>query len=184
MVFRRNGRPTFYLPVPTRTGWVQRSAGTLDRGTARAVERMLDALGPKGLRAWDLLDAVLEDRLSIGRLFDAYRLNTLDQLRAELADVDLTAHIEGWQGWLSDRVGASTRERYSAHIRALMPDGQPFWRSRFTAAVVAQWLATRTALVQKRRRSLHGSRRREDAPPPSITGGTPRKNFRAGAPLP
>jgi hypothetical protein len=58
MVFRRGSRATFYLWLPTRTGREQRSTGTTDRATAKAMARMVEDLGPKGKRAWDLLDDV------------------------------------------------------------------------------------------------------------------------------
>jgi hypothetical protein len=57
--------------VPTRTGCIKRSTGSTDRATARAIERMLHALGPQGARAWDLLDSVAERTLSLGALYDA-----------------------------------------------------------------------------------------------------------------
>lgn len=81
MVFRRRGRPTFYVRLPTRTGWERRSTGTADRATAKAIERILEDLGPRGKRAWDLLDAVHEDTLSLGELFDAWRMDDLERLR-------------------------------------------------------------------------------------------------------
>ncbi|HLQ23574.1 MAG TPA: hypothetical protein VK132_10220 [Gemmatimonadales bacterium] len=71
MVYRRKGKPEYYVAAPTRTGWVKRSTGSIDRGTARAMERMLQALGPRGARAWDLLDAVADRTLSLGDLYDA-----------------------------------------------------------------------------------------------------------------
>lgn len=102
MVYRRKHRRTWDLAVPTRTGWIKRSTGTTDRATARAMERMLALLGPSGARAWDLLDAVVAKQLSLGALFDAYRNADLDGLRAQLTDVDLAAHVSGWEAWLTD----------------------------------------------------------------------------------
>ena len=166
MVYRRRGRPTYYLKLPTRTGWIQRSTGTSDRATAKAIERMLVDLGPKGTRAWDLLDDVAADRLTLGELYDAWKADDLAGLRARRVDVDLVGEVAGWQGWLRDRVARDTAERYLAHLRTLMPEGRPFYRSALTGPVVARWLATRTALVQKRRTGATGwhSARRSRAP--------------------
>ncbi len=100
-------RASWDVAVPIRTGWIKRSMGTTDRATARAMERMLAQLGPYGARAWDLLDAVLAKRLSLGALFDAYRNDDLDGLRARLTDVDLAAHIPSWEAWLADRVNTT-----------------------------------------------------------------------------
>jgi integrase len=179
MVFHRRKRPTLYLKLPTRTGWVQRSSGTSDRAIARAMARMLVELGPHGSRAWDLLDAVFERRLSLGDLYDAWSSNGLDGLRSRMADVDLTSHIKGWRAWLDDRTKPDTAQHYEAHLRTLMPDGKPFWRSQLTAPAVARWLVSRTSLVQKRERSLQISRRREDPTPRAVSGGTKRKYLAA-----
>jgi integrase len=185
MVFRRHGRPTFYLKLPTRTGWVQRSTDTSDRAVARAMARMLVELGPHGARAWDLLDAVYERRLTLGRLFDAWQMDDLAGLRERMRDVDLTSHVPGWLAWLTDRIRPDTAQHYEAHLRTLMPEGTPFWRSQLTAPAVARWLATRTALAQKRRpssqvsRRRDFSRRREDPTPRSVSGATKRKYLAA-----
>ncbi len=93
MVYRRKHRKTSDVAVPTRTGWIKRSTGTSDRATARAMERMLAQLGPYGARAWDLIDPIVAKRLSLGALFDAYRNDDLDALRARLTDVDLAEHV-------------------------------------------------------------------------------------------
>jgi integrase len=175
MVFRRRGRPTYYLKLPTRTGWVQRSAETSDRGIARAMARMLTELGPHGKRAWDLLDAVHDHRLSLGAVYDAWSRNDLDGLRERLKDVDLAAEIAGWQAWLHDRVKPDTREHYLSQVRTLMPQGKEFWRSQLTAATVAHWLASRTALVQKRRPSASAPRRKAYPEARTVSGGTKRK---------
>ncbi len=127
MVYRRKHRKTLDVAVPTRTGWIKRSTGTTDRATARAMERMLTQLGPSGSRAWDLLDLVLAKRLSLGALFDAYRNDDLEGLRARLTDVDLAEYIPSWEAWLTDRVKPTTADHYCAHLRTLIPDGQPFW---------------------------------------------------------
>jgi hypothetical protein len=60
MSYRRKG--TFYVRVPTVSGSVIRTTGTSDRATARAMERILEELGPRGLRAWDLLNPVVDGR--------------------------------------------------------------------------------------------------------------------------
>jgi hypothetical protein len=74
----------------------------------------------------------------------------------------------------------ATADHYLAHLRTLLPPGTPFYASTFTAPAVAAWLATRTALVQKRGRSRKGSRRRDDPVPRPVTGSTKRK-YRAAA---
>ena len=163
----------------TRTGWMQRSTGTSDRATAKAIERMLVDLGPKGKRAWDLLEDVAADRLALGALYDAWRADDLESLRARRVDVDLAAELAGWQAWLRDRVSQDTAAHYLAYVRTLMPEGRPYFRSGLTGPAVARWLASRTSLPQKRSRSGKGSRRREDPAPRAVSGGTKRRYLAA-----
>jgi hypothetical protein len=75
------------------------------------MERMPIDVGPHGKRAWDLLDDVAAERLSLGELFDAWRSGDLAGLRARRADVDLSEEIPGWLAWLRDRTTADTREQ-------------------------------------------------------------------------
>ena len=175
VVYRRRGRDSWFVGVPTPHGWVKRSTGTSHRPTAMAMERMLTALGPKGQRAWDLLERVVKGTLTLGQLFDAHTHNDLEGLRARLQDADLGQHVAGWQAWLVDRVSADTRAHYSAHLATLIVPGTVYPRSRFTGPEVARWLATRAALPQKRKRAAKGSRRAKDAPGRPISGATRRK---------
>jgi hypothetical protein len=109
MVYRRKGRSAWFIAVPTAAGGrVKRSTQTSHRPTARAMERMLEELGPHRKHAWDLLERVADGSLSLPVLFDAYAANDLDGLRARLDDVDLTQHIAPWEAWIADRVKPST----------------------------------------------------------------------------
>lgn len=150
MVYQRSGRDGWYVAVPTVHGSRVKRLASLHKGTAVAMERMLEELGPKGKRAWDLLTRVVDGSLSLGMLYDAWGHNDLEGLRERLRDVDLTPHVARWQAWLRDRVKADTAAHYAAHVRTLIPDGAPFLRSSFTAPAIAQWLASRTKLAQHR----------------------------------
>ncbi len=179
MVYRRQRRPHWFVSVPTSHGWCKRSTGTSHKPTARAMERMLAELGATGRREWDFLDRVADGSLELAVLYDAWSRDDLGGLRHRIDDVDLTLHIAGWQAWLRDRVGPTSRDRYLAHIATLMPDGKPFYRSGFTGPAVAQWLATRVTLVRKRRPAATGSRRREDPAPVPASGPTKRRYLAA-----
>jgi len=179
MVYRRRGQRTWLVIVPTRTGRTKRSTGTTHRPTARAMEHMLEVLGPRAARAWDLLDRIADGSLALPVLFDAYTRNDLDGLRARLTDVDLTTHIPGWTDWLADRVKSTTADHYLAHLWTLMPEGEPYWRSALTPPAVARWLATRRALTQKRRPSATASRRAADPPARPVSGSTKRRYLAA-----
>ena len=181
MVYRRDGTEVWLIAVPTRTGRTKRSTGTTHRSTAKAMERMLIELGSKGQRAWDLLDRVEANTLSLTTLFDAWRANDLAGLRQRLDEVNLADHIAGWAAWLADRVKPDTAAHYLVQVRTLIPDGARFPASRFTGPEVAKWLASRTALVQKRRPTKKGkSHRKEDPNPRAVSASTKRK-YKAAA---
>src|SRR5687768_7265844 len=101
MVYLRKGSNRWWMTVPTRErgAYQHLTSGVTDKATAEAMERMMDTLGPSGTRQWDLYDAVLEGRLEIGRLFDAYVLYlagdaaALDRLRKQMDDVDLAPGV-------------------------------------------------------------------------------------------
>ena len=194
MVYRREGVAKWIVSVPTRTGRTKRTTGTDDKSRAKRIESMLAELGPNGQRAWDLLDRVVANTLTLPELYDAYSHNDLDGLRTRLraaeerereADArrrepNLDEHVALWKMWLSDRVKPDTREHYVAHLRTLIPEGAPFRVSQFTHAVIAQWLNTRTRLPQKRRPSTkYKSRRKPNAPAIPVTGSTKRKYLAA-----
>lgn len=135
------GKRVFYTKLPTRTGWQSVSTGTRDRDTAKAIERMLHDLGPRGRRDWELLDAVADHRLPIGDLFDAWRANHLDRVRTMLGDVDLEPAVARWLRSKAGNIADDTRAHYAMHLRTLIPEGEPFPRSRFTADRCDEWLA-------------------------------------------
>jgi len=136
---------------------------------------MLIELGPRGRRAWDLLERVADNSLPLAEVFDAYSRNDLDGLRARIDDVDLAVHVASWTAWLTDRVSAATRQRYFTHLRTLIPEGKSFQRSAFTAPAIARWLAQRTQLPRKRRKAVTGSRRKDDAPALPASASTKRR---------
>jgi integrase len=140
MVYRPKDKTTWYLKLPTRTGWQSWSTGTRDKATARAMARMLAELGPQGTRAWDLLDAVRERRLSLQRLYDAWAAHDLAGARARLKETDLAGHIRPWLAWLAGQVSPATVDQYLAQLRTLIPEGAPFLRSQATPAAVSAWL--------------------------------------------
>jgi hypothetical protein len=123
--------------------------------------------------------AVERNELALGELYDRWRMNDLDGLRVRLADVDLEPEVADWRAWLTDQVHPTTADRYLAHVRTLLPAGQPYPRSAFTAPALAGWLANRRALVAKRKSSAKRSRRVEDSPARVLSGSSKRKYLAA-----
>lgn len=143
--FRAKGERIYKVYVPTQAGGLKiRTTETSHRGTADAIGRMVEALGPRGTRDWELLGAVTMTpaRLSLGTLYDYYRSNTLAALRAQLNDVDLQPTVERWRTWLEDRVKPETRERYRTHLATLHQD-KVWLRSTLTTEAIEQWLSGR-----------------------------------------
>src|SRR4051812_39330919 len=104
-IYKRFHREAWFVSVPTSSGRVKRSTGTTHRSTARAMDRMLESLGPNGQRAWDLLDRIAANTLTVGQLYDAWQMNDLQGLRERLqGDVDLEPHITNWSARLADYV--------------------------------------------------------------------------------
>jgi integrase len=139
-VYRKTGATVFTVAVPTRTGVVKRSTGTADRSTARAMDRMIEELGPRGRRDWWALDLLASKRLTVAELYDWFRANDLDGLRVHLDDVDLEPYVAEWRARLTDRVAEETAEKYELYVRSLIIAGMPFPRSRFTLDVIDLWL--------------------------------------------
>ena len=133
----------FYVGVPTQSGgWVKRSTGTHVRAKALPMSAMLDELGPKGTRSWDLLGPVRDGRLTVGALYDAWSVgpHAVDALRAALTDSDANDAISGWLKSIRDHVAPDTLQHYATHVRTFVPEGTPFPISGITRAEIAKWL--------------------------------------------
>lgn len=123
MVYKRKGSSRFQITVPTRKEgeYVHLSTGTRDQATAEAMAAMWTVLGAQGKRQWDLIDAVLERRLKLARLYDHYIGGTLEQLRKELDDVDLAPGVEKWRATIAQRHRGHSVRKYPRWSEALFP---------------------------------------------------------------
>lgn len=137
---RVKGHKTYRVTVPTATGSVKRYTGTRDKATAKLYDLMLHELGPKGSRRWDLLNPVVEGRLKLSTLFDAWRSRDLDGLKATLDDRDLSPLLAGWRKWLRDS-GVADFDRYAKRLATLHHHERPWWRSSLTGHSISDWLS-------------------------------------------
>jgi integrase len=104
--FRKKTSRCWFITVPTKEGAYSRlSGGTRDYNTAVAMQDMVTALGRRGSRNWDIIDAIVERRVKIERVYDFYP-ERLDDLRAELKDEDLAPAIDAWDKDLDVRLKA------------------------------------------------------------------------------
>lgn len=134
-VYRKGGRQVWTLKAPTKTGeWRAYSSGTKHLATARRIERMIEHLGPKGERAWDILDRLHDGTIALATLYDRYAAAEKDvaQLRAALAQTDLEPLIEKFIE--ASHCTPDTNAHYKALLRRLIPEGVPFPADQFTAA--------------------------------------------------
>jgi integrase len=144
--YRRTGDKTYTLKIKARTGaWRERSCGTRDKHTARAIERMVDDLGHAEARAWDVLDRVVHGQLTLSHLLDLYRSARQDvvTLRALLQDVDVSPLVEEWAQSLrrkSRGVSKDTATRYPGVVRTRIPADEVVLRSSLVPHVVAGWV--------------------------------------------
>lgn len=154
--FRGKGRKVWKTRITLedgRTGIF--SCGTDDLATARQVVNAVKSLRRR--RIWAPLEAVLEKRITLGRMFDAYESGTLDTLLKELNDPDLSQLLDDW----------TTNDAYRMQVRRMIPKGEGYPASRFTRKAVSEFLA-----------NLNQSPRRKDEPARAMSGST-RNRYRA-----
>lgn len=144
--FKPKGRTMYEVKVPTSTGWVKRPTKTRDRNTARKMQQMVDQLGPQGLRAMDVLDAVRDCDLTIPALWDRWVATggDLAKVRALLADMDLLAKRAGWLAEVRTHASEDTAQHYDHYLDSLVESvgaGKALPRSRVTIEAIKSWLA-------------------------------------------
>jgi len=89
--------------------WQRITTGTSDRRTAVAIGDMVDTL--RARRDWLILDAVCKRDLTLGQVWDAYRVDQqLDHFHATLNDLDLEPLVAEWKSYLKARpIASATR---------------------------------------------------------------------------
>ncbi len=140
--YRRKDSKTWTLTL--RTGdaakpFMRVTSGTRDRATADQMQKMLDLLGERGKRLLWVRDAILAQRVSVARVYDAYLLGRMDALQAELEDVDLATAFPGWVAGLEARVAdgtfaAESLRKYRAQVLVFV--GAQLLRSSLTTAAL------------------------------------------------
>lgn len=132
-IFRAKGRSIYTVKVPNRVGeWLAYSSGTKHQATARRLERMVEHLGPRGERAWDVLDLVHSGTLSLAELYDRYDASGKDvaKLRVTLRQADLAPLVEPFLA--AAHCSEDTKAHYRALLTRLIPEGAQFSADEFT----------------------------------------------------
>jgi integrase len=134
--FRRGAYWSLY--VPRRSGGVvQRATGTSDKRLADRMGRMIDTLADQ--RRWDVLEAIDAKRVTVAQAWDAYCLNALDALMADVSAVDLADLVEPWLASLTR--APRTLAAYRGKITALIGDALP------AATVTEGWVVDTIAAL-------------------------------------
>lgn len=116
--FRRGAHWSLYVPRQSG-GVVQRACGTTDAKLARAMGRMIDTLAD--LRRWDVLEAIDAKRLTVGQAYDAFVMNRLDAVLAELDKAQEPTASSLIDAWVRTLHGASrTKVSYEQKVRVLL----------------------------------------------------------------
>lgn len=136
----------------------QRSLGTSDRGRAKALCGMLRSFAQQ--QRWEVLAELAGGTLDLGEVFDRWSRDELSALQAERKaaanDPDLTTYLLGWVDRLTGE-GHKTIGKYLVQLRTLMPEGEPFPRSRFRRAEIRTWLDRQRPKTRNRYRAAASS---------------------------
>ena len=134
-------RGCYYTNVPRETGTpCQRSTGTKDGKLAKQIAEMVDRLGPRGIRRWDVLAPITDGRLSLAVVWDAYSRDDLDGLVSRLNDVDLSLLLENFAASHATRVSPAHAKLAKTYIRKLIRADVRFARTDLTPARITKFL--------------------------------------------
>ncbi len=171
--FKKKTSKCWFITVTTKERtYVRLSSGTRDLETAEAMQDMLTALSRRGSRQWDIIDAIVERRVKMERVFDFYP-DRLEELRGELrtaaeesADEDLAPAIDAWDAELTVRekagdLATETVKHYRRQANWLFPkddDGNrlPVRASTLTSAFFKAKLAEVPGSSTNKRRHVAG----------------------------
>lgn len=167
--FKRSGRRVHEIKVPTESGaWVMRTTRTRDKQRAKAMQRMIDTLGPTDRGAWDLVRLVTEKdpktakpRMTLPQLFDLWVQTPVTRhdgdgaplapsdderirhVRAHLRDTDVSPLVDDFYTVLtgpSGKVGDDTAKHYRAAVRLYIPKGETVPVARLNERELKVWL--------------------------------------------
>lgn len=108
---------------------------TTDEATAGNMDAMLDLMVRR--RQWKAVDAIVAQRLTLAKVYDAYEVGELDELLQGLDDADLDPLVTEWDG----KGSRAQSDKYVAQVRLFIPAGVLFPASQFTRKKISQFLA-------------------------------------------
>jgi integrase len=103
------------------------------------MKRMLRDL--KDRQQWEVLEAVYHGQLKVSDLYAEYAANSLPELKAKLASVVLSDHLDAWGDWVRANGGAGqTATTYRAQVDTLVKPG--FQLHELTTPRISAWLTS------------------------------------------
>jgi integrase len=157
--YRRNGRWTIRVPNPDGSV-VEKATGTKDAALATRYETMCAIMME---RAADhvFLRAACAGRLKLRTLFVHWSAGTLEALRAEVVDTDLTAHLADWRAVLVTKYGepkgkpgcsSHTVTQYTNQVGAFFSWAGGARLTNYTVEKASRWLHSRPVKTGRKRR--------------------------------
>lgn len=142
MAFQAKGRRAYKARVRHPDGRTKVcGCDTFTRSVADAMERWARGLRKGSERRVDVLDAILDGKVTLPKAYDAR--GDLDGLMAQLADVNIALELDAWERYKSGaKKGSGSAEKYRAQVETLLIPGEPFYRSQFTAKRIRKHLAS------------------------------------------
>jgi site-specific recombinase XerC len=121
-----------YIRIPTETR---------DHDTAVLMQGMLHQFSKQGKRHWDLVAYLERHRKELPRVYDHWVAGTIDDLREQLADIDLAPGLAEWERRITADLAAETVRKYIGQVAVLFPrtgdHPQPQWKPAMRARILA-----------------------------------------------
>lgn len=140
-----------YKPAGSRRWWVtlttddkryvRLKTGTADKQTAMLMQAMLHQISKQGKRHWDLVKYLDKNRDQLPRVFDHWTLGTMDELRQEIADVDLAPGLAEWERQITRDLATETVRKYIGQVAVLFPRDESVTPATWKPAMRSRILA-------------------------------------------
>jgi integrase len=105
------------------------ACGTTNPEIAQDVERMVQTFQHD--RRWEPLRLALDKKAKLGQVYDAFKANALEEFLSALSAPDLSPLVAEWP---------AKSAKYKTQVRCLIPEGEIFRASEFTAVRIAALL--------------------------------------------
>lgn len=175
MPFKSKGRDFYKVRVTGSDGRsLVAGCGTDDLNTAKAIERMVRDMRRR--RDWTALDLIVDRRVKLPEVFDAYDSGNLARFIQSLDAIDVAALLKEWKGnakyvtqircLVGDSMSADefNRARISRFLADLKVSPSTKNRYRSAISVFAAWLVERDIIPHNPVKDVKGYKPKEREP--------------------